>query len=161
MAEEHTVAIPVHVGEGTGSSSCLLHLSAEGMLQQPSAAQLQLQQNYSAQLGRVIPHSPSVRLLEPCIDLGVTSPHGALRALAVLESTSERDVFFKWHAGELNGAGASEGSIAFEPAEGVLYPGERAACLVTYHAGSEDQWLEGEVALLIAEGDEAGAEMTP
>lgn len=161
VPEVHAVEIPVHVGDGTESSSCLLHLCAEGMLQQPSAVQLQLQQDCGAELGCVIPQSPSVRLLEPSIDLGVTSPHGALRALAVIESTSQRDVLFKWHAGELNGEGASEGSICFEPAEGILYPGERVGCLVTYHAGSEDQWLEGEVALRIAEGDEAGTGTTP
>lgn len=158
----HTVDIPVHVGTGDAASSSVLHVCGQGLLQHPSAAALQLPRHLSADVGRVIPQSPALRLQEPCIDLGVTRPHGAVRALVVLESTSQRDVSFRWHAGELNGEGASEGGIAFEPAEGVLYPGERLGCLVTYQAGMEDQWLEGEVALLIAEGDdEAGAGELP
>ena len=159
VPERHDVCIPVHIGNEPNASSSVLHVWGHGVLGRPPTPLLLRQPHHSALLGCVIPQSPALRLLDPCIELGVTAPHSTMRALVVLQSISERDVSFRWHAGELDGEGASEGSIKFEPDTGVLYPGEMLGCAVTYQAGSEHQWLEGEVALAIAEGQEAGTAM--
>eukprot|EP00892_Ulva_mutabilis_P010109 jgi/Ulvmu1/7470/UM037_0013.1 len=154
VAERHEVWVPVRIGTGAEARTSMLRVSGDGCQQQPPAELLVRVPQHSPQLGCIILQSPALRLLEPCIELGVTVPHGVLRVLAVLESTSNRDVAFEWHAGELSGTGASEGCISFEPESGVVYPGEKLACLVTYRAGAERQWFEAEVALVVAEGHE-------
>lgn len=154
VPEPLDVRVPVHVGSGSDTQISELHVWGNGTMQHPPLQLLERRAERSVTLGCVIPQSPALRLLDPSIDLGIAAPHGLLRTFVVLESSSSRDVAFQWDAGELSGEGASEGRISFEPPAGMLCPGERLGCLVSYQAGSEHQFLEAEVALVIAEGDE-------
>ena len=110
----------------------------------------------SATRTQYIPSNPFIQLSPTFLDLGKTTCNGCLRRLLVLESCSREPVWFQWLLGEFDGCGGSEGALSFEPSQGELQPGERLACLVTYQAHLETQWLQGEVVLVASNSDEMG-----
>lgn len=95
-----------------------------------------------------IPRNTLLAVSETALDLGATALQGVARRLITLRPVSDRAVEFTWDMGELGGGAGIEGAMRMEPEIGVLLPGEVAVCQLTYQAGAEALWLEGEIAVL-------------
>ena len=153
LPELHQVDIPVYIGDGDSVVSHNLKVVGTGVVRTTREEHVS-NWNSSATRTHCIPSNPFIQLSPTFLDLGETTCNGCLRKLLVLESSSREPVWFQWLLGEFDGCGGSEGALSFEPSQGELQPGERLACLVTYQAHLETQWLQGEVVLVVSNSDD-------
>lgn len=162
LPEIHQVDIPLHVGANDSTMAHTLTVTGKGVVR---AAREERVSDWESSASRThrIPSNPLIQLSPTFLDLGETICNGCLRRLVVLQSSSQEPVWFQWVLGEFDGSGGSEGILSFEPSHGELQPGERLACLVTYQAHLETQWLQGDVVLVVSNSDKLceGAALTP
>lgn len=150
----HEVDIPVHIGNDDSAVPHQLKVVGNGVMRATPAVMRCSEWGSSAGRTQHIPSNPFVQISPAFLDMGQTTCNGCLRRLIVLECCSEEPVWFLWLQGEFNGSGSSEGILSFEPSQGELQPGERLACLVTYQAHLDTQWLQAEVVLVVANTSE-------
>jgi hypothetical protein len=96
-----------------------------------------------------ISESPLLSLSASYVNFGILLQQGIARCLIVLTATSSRAAKFAWERGEFEEGGACEGTLQIEPDHGELDPGESVLCQLTFMAGSEAQWVNGEIAVYV------------
>ena len=149
----HTVTIPVTANddEGVGCTRNLI-VTGEGVHPDVAAAPENAIVRTALLPGwhdtAAIPRNTLLAVSDTALDLGAIALQGVARRLITLRPVGNCAVDFTWDMGELRGGIGSVGTMRVEPETGVLLPGEVAVCQLTYQAGAEALWLEGEIAVL-------------